>query len=141
MKNRWQLKKIGEKNFYYLKKTWWEWGLKERLYLLIKLWTQMILDAVYWSWKALQTSRRGWRSSIKTLHSEKLLNVTFSNWKQCTTIMNHISFTWDSNAPSFTETESCLQKRSTFVSSFFTLGHLFSSCMVNINPEIHLKVH
>ena len=40
-------KKWWEK-FLLSEKTWWEWGLKERLYLLIKLWTQMILDAVYW---------------------------------------------------------------------------------------------
>ena len=83
--------------------------------LVRKLWTPMILNRYLlltrhdkWlvknSWKTLQTSRRGRHSSIKMLHSRKLLSAIFWNWKQCTAILKRIRVTWDCNALSVTET-------------------------------------
>ena len=77
--------------------------MKEK-YLLGKQWTPVILlncgltQYDKWlvrnSWETFQTSHCGLNLSIKTLHSEKLLNVLFWNWNQCTAIMKRISVTW-----------------------------------------------
>ena len=52
-------------------------------------------------WKSLQTSHRRRLLSIKTRHSEKLLNVVFWNWKQSTTTVKWINVTFKLKQPHF----------------------------------------
>ena len=139
--------------------------MKEK-YLLRKLWTPMILNRCLlltehddWLikniWKTLQTSRCGRHSSIKTFHSEKLLNILYWNWKQCTAIMKRISVNWDCNALSATEVLRRFNKQVQNLELVYknvpqlyhscytkiTLVHVFNSCMVDMHAKIHNFFH